>query len=420
MASEGPEPLLGACNPAVVQTIQCSRAPSTNTLYANRWKLFVSWCQARHQEPTGCPIPVILDFLQSRLDNGLAPSTIKVYITAISARHNRVDGVTVGSNTLVSRFLRGAQQLRPPQRSPRASWDLPLVLQVLCKPPFEPVELKWLSMKTAFLLAMASDKRVGELHTLSISRECLHWSPDGTGVTLWPNPSFLPKTFSASYVNQPLSLAALTPPTEDGGQTHGETLLCPVRTLRAYIEMTAGFRQSDLLFVCHTGRRRGHALSKQRLSNWNVETICYAYTSSGHPVPPRIRGHSTRGVATSWAALRGVPLSGICAATSWVSSCTYARFYRLNLRGLREVILEDPLIDGEDKAALADNESKNGEAYAELVQCLDNKSLSLVMRDAKHDGRKALEILREHYAGKDKPGVVSLYCELSSLHKASN
>ena len=54
------------------------------------------------------------------------------------------------------------------------------------------------------------------------------------------------------------------------------------------------------------------------------------------------------------------------------------------------------------------------------MQCLDNKSLSLVMRDAKHDGRKALEILREHYAGKDKPRVVSLYCELSSLNKASN
>ncbi len=42
------------------------------------------------------------------------------------------------------------------------------------------------------------------------------------------------------------------------------------------------------------------------------------------------------------------------------------------------------------------------------------------MRDAKRNGRKALEILREHYAGKDKPRVVSLYCELSSLQKASN
>ena len=69
----------------------------------------------------------------------------------------------------------------------------------------------------------------------------------------------------------------------------------------------------------------------------------------------------------------------------------------MELRRLREVILKDPEIDEDDKEALAEDEEKNGEAYAELVQCLDNKSLSLVMRDAKRDGRKALNILREHY-----------------------
>lgn len=92
----------------------------------------------------------------------------------------------------------------------------------------------------------------------------------------------------------------------------------------------------------------------------------------------------------------------------------------MELRSLREVILEDPQIPTDDAEALAEDEAKNGEAYAELVQCLDNKSLSLIIRNAKCDERKALGILREHYAGKDKPRVVSLYCELSSLQKASN
>lgn len=73
----------------------------------------------------------------------------------------------------------------------------------------------------------------------------------------------------------------------------------------------------------------------------------------------------------------------------------------MELCGPREVILEDPQIDEGDKEGLADDEAKNGEAYAELVQCLDNKSLSLIMRDAKRDGRKALEILHKHYAGKE-------------------
>ena len=60
---------------------------------------------------------------------------------------------------------------------------------------------------------------------------------------------------------------------------------------------------------------------------------------------------------------------------------------------------------------------KNAEAYAELVQCLDDRSLSLVMRDAKDDGRLALKILREHYRSNSKPRIISLYTELTSLVK---
>ena len=36
------------------------------------------------------------------------------------------------------------------------------------------------------------------------------------------------------------------------------------------------------------------------------------------------------------------------------------------------------------------------DAFAELVQHIDERSLSLIMRDARDDGRKALKILRSH------------------------
>ena len=58
---------------------------------------------------------------------------------------------------------------------------------------------------------------------------------------------------------------------------------------------------------------------------------------------------------------------------------------------------------------------KNEECYAELIQFLDETSLSLVMNDAADDGRKALQILRSFYAGTSKPRVISLYTELTSL-----
>jgi hypothetical protein len=39
------------------------------------------------------------------------------------------------------------------------------------------------------------------------------------------------------------------------------------------------------------------------------------------------------------------------------------------------------------------------------------------MRDAVDDGRRALGILREHYAGRGKPRIIALYTELTSLRK---
>jgi len=66
------------------------------------------------------------------------------------------------------------------------------------------------------------------------------------------------------------------------------------------------------------------------------------------------------------------------------------------------------------------NASKNEEAFAELIQFLDDKSPALVMRDAIDDGRRALQILRAHYAGTGKPRAISLYTELTSLVKSAN
>ena len=63
------------------------------------------------------------------------------------------------------------------------------------------------------------------------------------------------------------------------------------------------------------------------------------------------------------------------------------------------------------------DENKNEETYAELVQVLDDRSLSLIMRDAKDDGRKALKILRNHYRPTGKPRVITLYTQLTSLAK---
>ena len=63
---------------------------------------------------------------------------------------------------------------------------------------------------------------------------------------------------------------------------------------------------------------------------------------------------------------------------------------------------------------------RNEEAYNELIQFLDDRSLSLIMREASDNGREALRILRDHYAGKGKPRIISLYTQLTLLKREQN
>lgn len=57
--------------------------------------------------------------------------------------------------------------------------------------PLESANLKWLSLKTTFLLALASAKKVRELQVMFI--DLCRLLPVGAGVVLWPNPHFSPR-----------------------------------------------------------------------------------------------------------------------------------------------------------------------------------------------------------------------------------
>ncbi|XP_058879441.1 uncharacterized protein LOC131737040, partial [Acipenser ruthenus] len=317
---------------AVISTIQSARAPSTRSQYAYKWQLFQSWCLAESHDPVSCPMAVILQFLQKLLDEGKSPSTLKVYLAAISVCHVRIDGLSPGCHFLASQFLKGARRLRPPRTTSLPSWSLDVVLEALTKAPFEPlhsVDMKLISIKTAFLLAVVSAKRVSELHALSVHPSCTRFAGDGSKVSMRPNPAFLPKVISPFHMNQSVELMAFHPPPFSSPEEERLHMLCPVRALRCYMDRTKTVRQTEQLFICHGSRSLGQPLSKQRLSHWIVDAIKLAYESAGLPPPGQLKAHSTRGMATSWALFRGVPVSDICAAASWATPHTFMRFYRL-------------------------------------------------------------------------------------------
>lgn len=238
-------------SPHVIATIQNVRAVSTRSLYGSKWQVFEGWCDGRGLTSYQCSVPDILCFLQDLLEKGRSFSTIKVYLAAISACHVGFEGSTVGQHPLIRRFMKGARRSLPVVRRSVPEWDLSMVLEALSQYPFEPlgsISLKLLSFKTALLLALASAKRVSELHALSVHPSCTKFSLSGDMVSLKPNPAFMPKCFPA-FTSEVLELSAFHPPPFSSPEDERLNALCPVRALQTYINRTSAFRKSDQLFI---------------------------------------------------------------------------------------------------------------------------------------------------------------------------
>ena len=128
----------------------CLRS-STTRLYQSRWQIFCCWCRGRGVAPVNATVSVVVVFLiHLRHDKGLSVSAVKGYSSALKSV------LALKGRDLVS--SREITMLRPP------AWDVALVLQSLTGAPYDE---RFLAQKTLFLLALASAKRIGEIHSLS-------------------------------------------------------------------------------------------------------------------------------------------------------------------------------------------------------------------------------------------------------------
>ena len=140
-----------------------------------------------------------------------------------------VDGVVVGQHPLVSRLLKGAYNLRPPQPCYSLTWDVQSVLDTLKSTPPAPETLKQLTQRLTMLLALTGARRCSELQKLDVR----HMSVSGGFVrftlpTLAKNqrPGDKPKEYTF-------------PAFPDCHR------LCMVRTITMYLERTVQCRPSD-------------------------------------------------------------------------------------------------------------------------------------------------------------------------------
>ena len=179
------------------------------------------------------------------------PSTIDGYRTAIvdtlgpTAQH-------IAHNADLHRLVSSFHRDRRKSSRNLPKWNLSVVLNELTKAPFEPMkdtDLKHLTLKTAFLLALASGKHCSEIHAWVANKvsNLGQWEK----VALFPSSDFIAKNQLAREGSQsvsPVTVPALT--TIVDRQFKEDRTLCPVRALRFYLDRTKDLRGSrSLLFI---------------------------------------------------------------------------------------------------------------------------------------------------------------------------
>ena len=181
----------------VADFVSRSRRTSTQKVYDAKWSIFSNWCPTKKVNLILAPITVIADFLIFLfLEKKYQISTIKGYRAVISNTLKFKTGNQIGSNPVLSELIRSFELQQPVQRSLTPKWDLSWVLVCLQKPPFEPLDNSskfHVTIKTAFLLALATAKRCSEIHALAMDSQHLRFNQTDGSVSLMLKTDFLAK-----------------------------------------------------------------------------------------------------------------------------------------------------------------------------------------------------------------------------------
>ena len=314
-------------DPDVVEAVAKGKRDSTLKVYDSKWKLFVQWCDDNKLTPHRTQPKDIAAYLWFLFQSGRQPSTLKGHRSAI-ANVFKLIGMTwdPGSNYHITELMKFCQNARPRASVRLPKWDLNLVLTYLNSNKFEPmcqVSLEAITLKTTFLLALATGKRVSELHALSRQQNYIVKRTDGA-LILHCNPLFLAKTQLPDMRPKPIVLLPLKP-----GEVN-DLSLCPVRAVNCYLQATNSVSHSDRLLLRWASKKA--QIFPQTLSSWIRRVIQEAYAFADVPLPPMRRAsHEVRALAASHAYMNNVSLTDLLGAVGWSATSTFAKHY------LREV-----------------------------------------------------------------------------------
>ena len=252
-------------------------------------------------------INVVLDFLLDLYNQGLSYSSINSARSTLSNFTLVTDYVgNVGSHPLVSRFMKGIFNMRPPTPRYVCTWDARVVLNHLRSlSPLGSLTLKQLTLKLVMLLALLTAKRANEIGKLRVDK--LHVS--GNTVTFVIED--LLKTSKPGSVGGKVQLLAYPP----------DRRLCVKRLIQAYVERTADLRQDEMSFFLSYVKPHGR-VGIDTIARWIRSVMAEAGIDTD-----QFKAHSTRSASVSAAKCSFVPINEIVGMAGWSNERTFRKYY---------------------------------------------------------------------------------------------
>lgn len=275
--------------------------------YGGKFKKYCSWCCTRKINPNSATLNQVADFLSDLFNEGLQYRTIAGYRSMLSAVLPHYENVTIGQHPHIIRLLKGVFNSRPPKVKLLPEWDLDMVLKMLQKTPFEPLffaDLKEITFKTVFLIAITTFRRCSDLQALRLGENSMRIQKKGI--------TFI--RFGLSKQDRQKIFVPAFPENK---------FLDPKRCLKCYLKKTKFFRKTgeNQLFLSLNDPHK--PVSTHTISKWIVKTIKLAHTDKA----VKVKAHSTRSVGPSWAIFNGASLKSVLESADWSTESTFSRFY---------------------------------------------------------------------------------------------
>ena len=196
----------------VAERIAVPQQSSTRTIYKSKWALFEKWCRENLMDFSSESVKQISDFfMYPYQDLNRCPSTIDGHRTAIVDTLGPT-GQHMAHNKNLHRLLSSFHRDRPKSSRNLPKWNLSVVFFSMSSQKhllslMKDTDLKHLTLKTAFLLALASSKRYSKIHAWVANKvsDLGQWEK----VALFPSSDFTAKNQLAREGSQGVSLVTI-------------------------------------------------------------------------------------------------------------------------------------------------------------------------------------------------------------------